>query len=183
MRAPSWFVELSDRLRLLDAFPLLTRVLVPAAAVVSCATASAIGGFSGLVTVVLLVTAVVAAAFPDSSAPLVLILVMTGTWFAEVRPFSLPWSIVLAVCVLVVHVASSRAATLVPGTAFDRESTILWLRQTGLVAVGTLMVWVVSVLLAESPGDANLVVAVVAVVAVAALGVGLTLATASEYGD
>ena len=50
---------------------------------------------------------------------------------AEVEPVSVAWSIVLAVCVLVVHVASSRAATLVPGTAFDRQSTILWLRQTG----------------------------------------------------
>jgi hypothetical protein len=183
MRVPWWLVEFFDRLRLLGPFPLTTRLFVPAAAVVTWLTAGAIGGFHGFLTVVLLVTAIAAAAFPDSSAPLVLIFVMTGTWFAEVRPFSLPWSIVLAFCVLVVHVASSRAAALVPGTAPDRGLSMLWLRQAGVVAGGTVAVWVVSVRLAESPGERNLAVSLVALVAVAALGVGLALTTASEPDD
>ena len=60
---------------------------------------------------------------------------------------------------------------------------MLWLRQAGVVAGGTVAVWVVSVRLAESPGERNLAVSLVALVAVAALGVGLALTTASEPDD
>ena len=183
MRAPSWLEEFTDRLRMLGPFAVLIRMVAPTAALVSWVTAGAVGGFNGFLGVLLVLTAIAAAAFPDSTAPLILILVMTGSWFLEVDPFSLPWSIVLALCILVVHVASARAAALVPGTAYDRGTTMLWLRQTGLVAVATVGVWVVSVRLGESPGGSSVAVSAVAVVAIAALGVGLILATSSDSDD
>jgi hypothetical protein len=64
MRAPAWLEDFTDRLRTLGRFPLLTRLLVPTAALVSWVTAGAIGGFSGFLAVVLFVTAIAAAAFP-----------------------------------------------------------------------------------------------------------------------
>ena len=59
----------------------------------------------------------------------------------------------------------------------------VWLRQTGLVAVAMVGVWVVSVRLGESPGGSSVAVSAVAVVAIAALGVGLILATSSDSDD
>src|SRR5207342_1509259 len=105
MRVPSWLEEFTDRLRMLGPFAVLIRMVAPTAALVSWVTAGAVGGFNGFLAVLLVLTAIAAAAFPDSTAPLILILVMTGSWFLEVDPFSLPWSIVLALCILVVHVA------------------------------------------------------------------------------
>jgi hypothetical protein len=183
MRAPAWYEDAGDRLRRLGLFPLLARLVIIAAAVVCVFFAAALGDTSFLLSVLVLVTAIVAASSPDSGAPLVLILVMSGTWFAAVRPVSIPWSIVLAICVLAVHLGAARSATLVPGTAFDRGSVRLWLGQAGVVLAGTAAVWAFCVRLAESPSGGNLIVSAVALTAVAALGVGLALGTGSSADD
>lgn len=183
MRAPESVSTAVERLDRLGPFALTTRALIAVAALVCWVGAGSLGGYIGFVTVLFAIAVFPAVLLPDSAAPLALILVMIGGWVAEVRPLSPLWSIVLAGCVLLVHVASARAAAIVPGVAFDRASAVLWLRQTGVVAAVTGVIWMLVVRLSDSPGGSSLIVTAIALVAVAALGIGLVVTSAPSRND
>jgi hypothetical protein len=180
---PSRVVDVVDAGRRIGRYAFALRVIIAMAAVVSWLVGGVLGEFETKTTLLLLVVAVIAAMSPDGLAPLALIIVMMMVWILAVDPISIPWSCVPALCVLVVHVAAARAASTVNGAALDRAATVLWLRQLGVVAAATLLVWYVVVRFSESPGQASVLTAVIALLAVAALTIALTWSSTAPRPD
>ncbi|HEY7043744.1 MAG TPA: hypothetical protein VH419_08760 [Nocardioidaceae bacterium] len=177
MRVPSSVADAVDAAHQLGRYVLLVRSVVGGAVVACWLVGSLIGGFDPVTTIVLLTAATAATLRPDSPAPLVLIVLMAGFWMVEVRPMSVGWSIVLACCVLLVHVSTSRAATLVEHSPYDRGVTRRWLAQTGVVAATTAVVWCVVLVLHDSPLPGGLLASAAAFVAVAATLLALRAVT------
>jgi hypothetical protein len=167
-------VEVVENLERFGAFAIVVRSLIGVAALVCWVVSGAVGGLDVAAGLLLAVVALAAMTAPDSAAPTVLIMTMAGSWMLDVNPFSVGWSLVLAACVLVVHVASARAATLARGTAFDPVAAFLWARQLAVVVAATVLVWLVVVRLQASPGTGALAVSAAALVLVAGLAVALT---------
>ncbi len=173
MRAPASIVEILERGERLGRFSLLTRGVIAAGAGTCWLSAGLLGGFNGVVSLALVLTTIAAVTTPDSAAPLALILTMSAGWVVQVQPLSPAWSLVLALCVLVVHVAAARAATIAAGAVLDPASAWIWLQHTAVVAVTTTILWIVVRLLAESPGPGVLVVTAAAFVTVVCFGFAL----------
>ena len=150
---------------------LIVRGLMAVATVGCWAVAGAVGEVSVPATVVLAVVGIAALARPDSGAPLAVIVTLIGMWILEVRPVSVGWSLVLGLCVLVVHAAAARAAALGKGGALGASVARRWIVQTTVVAAATTVVWALVVLLSHATVGGRLAVSAVALVAVAAFAV------------
>lgn len=174
---PPRMVELADAARRLGAYAFVLRVILVAAVVMCWAVAGTIGEFDPTATLALLAFTTMAALSPDGPAPLALIVTMAGVWVVEVDPVSFGGCIVLALCALVVHVAAARAATTVKGSGLDVIAVRAWLRRTGLVAMATVVLWLVVLRLSASPGPDAVLVGVLALLGVAAVAILLTSKT------
>lgn len=150
---------------------LIVRGVMAVAAVGCWAVAGAVGEVNVLATVVLVVVGVAALARPDSGAPLAVIVTLIGIWVLEVRPVSVGWSLVLGLCVLVVHAASARAAALGKGASLGGSVARRWIAQTTVVAAATTVVWALVVLLSHATVSGRLAVSAAAFVAAAAFAV------------
>jgi hypothetical protein len=173
MRAPIAALDMADNARRLGRHALVVRALTAVAGVVCWITMTVVGRGDLLLSVLLLAAIVPAVMRPDTTAPLVLIMVMTAEWLFVVRPMSVGWSLVLAGCVLVVHVASARAAAMAEHAVLDPAVVRRWLAQTAVVVSVTTLVWCFAVLLHDRPGPGGVAVTAVALVAFASFAVGL----------
>jgi hypothetical protein len=180
---PSRVVDVVDAGRSIGGYAFALRAIIVVAAVVCWLVAGLVGEFETRTTLLTLVLAVMAAISPDGLAPLALIIGMMAVWLLAVDPMSITWSYVPALCVLVVHVAAARAASTVNGAALDRTASLLWLRQLGVVAGATLVVWYVVVRLAESPGRASVLAGVIALLAVSAVAIAFTWSSVAPVQD
>lgn len=173
MRAPSTLVDLRETMERLGVFALVVRALIGVASLVSWVVGAAVGGASTFAGLFLLVVTLMAMSAPDSAAPLLLVVTMTATWVLQVGSASVPWALVLAGCLLVVHVTAARASALARGTVFEPASALLWLRQTGVVAALTVVLWLLVLRFGSSPGAGALAVTAVALVIVTGLAIAL----------
>jgi hypothetical protein len=152
-----------------------------AVAVVGCwAVAAAVGEVNVPATVVLVVVGIAAMARPDSGAPLAVIVTLIALWILEVRPVSVGWSLVLGLCVLVVHAAAARAAALGRGAALGASVARRWIVQTTVVAAATTVLWALVVLLSHTTVSGRLAVSAAAFVAVAAFAVAVAWVVRGE---
>lgn len=167
MRLPAAYVDVSEFLERIGTSGLVVRGTLVLSVAVSSLTASALGGYSTWLLVGLVLLGCVAAVVPDSSAPLVVIAAMCAQWVIVVRPVSVTWSVVPALCVLVVHVAAARAASLPDHAPYDAVLMQHWLGQTGVVGLVTFLIWTVVVTLDADPAPAGVGVTALAFVGAA----------------
>lgn len=183
MRVPSSFVELMETAERIGSYGVAVRAVVLLDVVLSWAIGAAVGTSNLVMGLILLVIAVAALVRPDTAAPLALLVAMTITWMVQVRPVSVPWSLVLGLCVLGAHVGTARAAALAPRTPFDRSSGLVWARQTGVVALITVVLWGVVVLLDQASPRGLQLGSGLALVAVFALGLGVSVWLGAQRND
>jgi hypothetical protein len=180
MRLPETVGTALDAIRDVGRDGLIVRSLILLSTAGCWAVASGLGGgFSWLPTLVVAVAAFAAVTGPDSGAPFALIVVLIAGWMFELRQVSIGWSIVLALAVLAIHVASARAAALGKGAALDRRVARRWVLQTGAVALATSGLWAVIVLLDDAEVSGGVVVSALAVAALAGFALVVAWVAAS----
>ncbi len=173
MRVPALLVDVDESLARIGTHGLLVRSTLVLSVVVASVTSSALGGFHAWFLVGLVLLGGVAAASPDSAAPMAVMAAVCVQW-VNLRPMSVAWSLVPALCVLAVHVTAARAASLAEHAPFDRVLARRWLGQTAVVGVATVVVWMVVVLLDATTIPAGVVVTALAFVAAGAAMVAMT---------
>ncbi|MGH3444370.1 MAG: hypothetical protein ACRDPB_03250 [Nocardioidaceae bacterium] len=139
----------SDRQRVLDGWSRLSRVqllfraCLPVATVVLLVLARLAGSPpSTAYAVVVLLVSLVAAALPDSSAPLFLVAGLAALWVVTVPDRLSVFVLLAAWDLLVLHVAATLACYGPPGTVIGRVLALRWAGRLGLLAAAASLVWV-----------------------------------------
>lgn len=175
MRVPGVYVDIEEFLTRIGAHGLLVRGALVLSVTVSAVTASVVGNVSAWLLVGLVLLGCLAAVTPDSVAPLVVIAAMCVQWVVLVRPMSVAWSLVPALCVLVVHVTAARASSLADHAQLQGILVRRWLGQTAAVGVAVVVVWILVVVLSATAIPAGVGVTALAFVAAGATMVAMTL--------
>jgi hypothetical protein len=162
---------------------LAVRSVIVVAAAGCWGTAAAVGTASALLTALVGAMTVLSVGRPDSGAPFGLIGSMAVMWLVGVRPPSVGWSLLLALEVLLVHVAAARAASMGDGAALGAAVARRWLGQTAVVAAATIVVWAVVTLLDHASVGGGVAVPAVALAAAAAFAVVVLVADRPERPD
>ncbi|MGN6132254.1 MAG: hypothetical protein ACTHOK_18095 [Nocardioidaceae bacterium] len=79
--------------------------------------------------------------FPDSAAPLGLVLVLALQWLVTVPGGLGAWTLVAGLAVLAVHLSCALAASGPPGTGLDRRLLSRWAARAGVLALATAATW------------------------------------------
>ena len=133
------------------------------------ATAAAAGGVAAAIVILVLLLSFVAALWPDSHVPLVLIAVLVWQWAITVDDVRTPWALFAAAAILVVHSAAAAATIAPPPAILDRATQVRWLRRVAVVATITVAAWLTTIGVGELDTGGN--VALVAAGTGAALGI------------
>ncbi len=181
MRLPSTVASLLETVASWGRHGAVLRGLIVVAAVVSIVTTAAVGEVSvfgvGLVVAATLFTV----SRPDSSAPLLLIVLLLTQWYAGVSPALPRWSIVPALAVLVIHAAAARASVVPRRAEVDAAATRRWLLHVGIVAWLTATLWALTVVFDGIAGSGTVAVSVIALGFVVALGLVLILREVAHH--
>ncbi|MGA9346759.1 MAG: hypothetical protein WBV37_16790 [Nocardioidaceae bacterium] len=175
MRVPGVFVDIDEFLTRIGTHGLLVRGALVLTVTISAVTASALGHVDAWFLVGLVLLGCLAAVSPDSVAPLAVIAAMCVQWVVLVRPMSVTWSLVPAVCVLVVHVTAARASSLADHAPVHGILVRRWLRQMAAVGVAAVAVWILVVVLSATTIPAGVGVTALAFVVAGATMVAMTL--------
>jgi hypothetical protein len=90
---------------------------------------------------IVLVQALLVAVIPDSSACLVLVLLLGVHWALFAPPGVTGWVLGAALALLGVHLATTLASYGPPSLVLHRVLLLRWARRAGLVAAGTAAIW------------------------------------------
>ncbi|MDQ3383204.1 MAG: hypothetical protein M3519_05385 [Actinomycetota bacterium] len=122
--------------------------------------------------VILTLLGVATAVNPHTGLPSFVLLILLATWAVGVDSLWTPWSLVAAVCMLVLHTACAVAAVTPAAAPVPREALARYAVRLGAVAAGTAVLWLMAGAqqLGGVPGG---VVASITALLVLALGLGL----------
>lgn len=148
------------RLSRVSGAAVVLRVLVLTGAVVAMAcTRLAAGRTVPLLDIVILGFALVCAVLPDSHVGLVVVLFVGIEWLATVHDRTTPWSVGVAVALVVFH-TSMAAATVAPSAArWTRAMCRRWMRRSAVVMVASAGTWVIVVAARGHHASATVLVA------------------------
>lgn len=119
----------------------LRLVTVLATAAFLAAASLAGGGAPVGWTVVAVLLCAGSVAFPDSAAPLVLMLACAGQWLVTVPPHVGGWTLVAGLAVLAVHLSCTLAASGPPGMRLGPSLVRRWATRAGVLALVTAVAW------------------------------------------
>lgn len=134
------------------------------------AAAAEVAGTSPRAWVVVVVAAVAvgAATVPDSHIGLAVIAVVGVRWLVVVDDVTTPWSVVVAVSLLVFHTLLALLAVTPPSATIERRLLLRWMRRTAWVTVATVAVWAAAAGVHRQQLAGSVALTVVAFVAVTA---------------
>ena len=141
-------------------------VLVSAVGVVGLVRGAG-GSVGPLVTAAVVGLALIAAAIPDSSAPLFLVLVLGWLWWAATPDAWSGWSLGATALLTVVHVACTLCGYGPPALRVPPRLVGAWVGRGGFLLASAALVWVAAGVLAglDLPSSTGLIVVALALVA------------------
>jgi hypothetical protein len=175
MRVPSSIAATVEKAAELGPHPLQLCASIVVAATVTVVTTAAIDGTTVPWVLLALALTALTVARPDSVAPLLLIVVLLGQWYAGVSPGRPQWALVPALSVLVIHAAAARASVMPVRAEVDGAATRRWLQHVALVAALTATLWALTVLFDRGAHTGAVIVSATSVVLVVALALVLYL--------
>ncbi|WP_116997545.1 hypothetical protein [Desertimonas flava] len=131
------------------------------------AVAAARGAAPGLLIVLVVAGAAVAAGYPDTPAGLGVVILVGWLWCTQVDADVTGWTLVAALSVGAFHVTTAFAAVLPAGAAWDTESARRWLHRLAVVLAATTAMWAVAFGVSRTGTVPNAIL----------LGAGLVIAT------
>lgn len=151
---------------------LALRLLVfacPAVALVCVRVAG--GNTPGVVQLLVMGFTAWCAVVPDSHGGIVVVTLLGLVWITGVDDATSPWSLVVALALLVFHLSASAASVAAPGAVWSPAMRRRWGRRTGALAAACLAVWLLveAVNLFDLAASSSLVAAALVVLAVGGL--------------
>jgi hypothetical protein len=123
----------------------LRAVSVAAAVGATVATALVSGRWWGFGLFIVVVLSIASALRPDLHTGTLIVVVLWWTWIGTVQDVLTPWVLVVAVGVLVYHATTALMATVPPAATIPRDALLRWAARTAVVALATVLVWLVAV--------------------------------------
>jgi len=147
-------------------------VLVAPVGAALCASAAGAGLLRWTLPVVAVLT-LLGARRPDSHWPATSFAVVGGYWLLAAPRSATAWALVAGLLLLAAHAAAALAALGPAGLRLDPLTARTWARRLVLVSAGTVLAWLVAVLLHHGSPRGHLVLTIAALLVLAAV-LGLT---------